>query len=62
MTTLTIINGVIKLIVVPGTEIERMLLEELCKGPVEVQMHPTLTVGDKQCANCISITPAKTKE
>lgn len=62
MTTTAIINGTIKLIIVPSNEIEKLVLDNLCAGPVEIQMHPTLTVGDKQCVNAVSITPAKGKE
>lgn len=61
MTTLTIVNGIVKLIVIPGTELEKLMLEELCKGPVDIQMHATLQVADKQCANCVAITPSTTK-
>lgn len=61
MTNIFIANGKLQLVLIPSTEIEKLMLEQLCQGPIEVQIHPTLQVGDKQCVNAAVITP-KNKE
>jgi hypothetical protein len=61
MTTIITINGSMGLYISPGSEIEKLVLGELAKGPVEIRMHSTITVGDKVLNDCIQIIPSVAK-
>lgn len=61
MITVFTLNGKLTLTLGGVTDLETSMLLELCKGPVEIQSHPTLQIGDKQIPNAVTITPAAPK-
>jgi len=58
MKTTFICNGKLQLICTPETELEKQLLTELFRLPVEATQVATMPVGDKTHANCVVITSA----
>lgn len=62
MTTLVIINGEIKLLVQPGNDIERELLKELFKGPVQAVIPDRIEVLGKNYTDSVIISAVKVVE
>jgi len=57
MINVFIVNGRLQLVVSPSNELEKMLLVQLATDKVDIQLHPTLQVGEKVYADCITLTP-----
>ena len=60
MKIITTINGSIGLYIQPETEIEKMVLQELFKGPVDSKQHATIQIAGKNLVDAIEITPQVT--
>jgi hypothetical protein len=56
MKTTFIQNGKLSLAITPETEIEKQLLAELFKSPVDSQIHEKLQVLDKALVDSVVIT------
>jgi hypothetical protein len=57
MINVFIVNGRLQLVVSPSNEMEKMLLTQLAQDKVDIQLHPTLSVGERVYADCITLTP-----
>ena len=57
-----ILNGATKLVIAPTNDLEKQVMDQLFKQPVEVKSYQTLQVGDETYANCVIITPSGEKK
>lgn len=55
-------NGSLKLSITPETELEKITLQTLFQGPVEVTHHEKLQLLDKALVDTIVIAPVAKKE
>lgn len=62
MTVTTIMNGSMKLILTPTTELERSILAEIFRGPVDATSVSTMQIGDSNHANCVIISPKQSEK
>ena len=51
-----ILNGKLQLILTPSNDIDKQLLQELAKTPVEIQMFDVLQTGTDSHADTVIIT------
>lgn len=49
-------NGTTRIVITPTSEVEKLLLEEVLKGPVEIVSHDKLQILDKPVNNCYVIS------
>ena len=54
-------NGSTCMYASPETEIEKLMLQSLFSGPVEVRQHPTIQIGGKNWVDAVEIVPAVQK-
>lgn len=62
MTTTFIVNGDLKLVITPSNDVEKSLLQQLCKGPIDIQILDKVQIADKTHADSAIITPAAVKQ
>ncbi len=58
MKVVTVANGNLSMYIQPESEIDKAIIAELFKGPVDSTIHATIRVGTKDIQNCVEITPA----
>ncbi len=62
MITTFLLNGELKLVITPSNQIEKDLLLQLCKGPVDIQILDKVQIADKAYADSAIITIAGKRE
>lgn len=57
MKILTVVNGVLSIALVPETEMEEIILRDISKGEVNIQVYDKLQIMDKALQNVTVISP-----
>lgn len=61
MKIVTVANGSLSMYIQPESELDKMILSELFKGPIDSKTHATVQVGGKSMVDVVEITSASTK-
>lgn len=62
MKAILVKNGKLQLILAPSDEVDKILLTQLSKTPVEMHKHSTLQVGTENVTDAIVIMAAEPKD